>query len=121
MPPSRVSSIGDCGPHLPYPSSPQGRGGDKKEALFGSFSPLSRGERGAGGVRAAGAATLKERQRWHRRSTAQQRPDDSGEERSVKKDGERDDQPEQGPRAPEPGVAPHGVARALQPRLGQPE
>src|SRR6185295_3460237 len=37
-------------PHLPYPSSPLGRGGNKKEAFLG-LSPLSLGERGAGGVR----------------------------------------------------------------------
>ncbi len=41
-------------PHLPYPSSPGGRGG-KKEKAYGSssFSPLSLWERGAGGVRAS--------------------------------------------------------------------
>src|SRR5262245_64429431 len=38
-----------AGPHLPYPSSPRGRGGDKKEAFFG-LSPLSpSGREGPGG------------------------------------------------------------------------
>ncbi len=47
-------------PHLPYPSSPRGRGGKKEEACgFSSFSPLSLWERGAGGVRASKGRTLK--------------------------------------------------------------
>src|SRR5262245_9250098 len=41
-----------AGPHLPYPSSPQGRGGNKQEALLVFLPSLSLGERGAGGVRA---------------------------------------------------------------------
>src|SRR6185295_7506342 len=39
-----------AGPHLPYPSSPRGRGGNKEEALLSRvFLPsLPRGERGRG-------------------------------------------------------------------------
>src|SRR6185295_4995033 len=35
-------------PHLPYPSSPQGRGGRKKEARLVFLPSLLRGERGRG-------------------------------------------------------------------------
>src|SRR5262245_60501155 len=38
-----------AGPHLPDPSSPRGRGGDKEEALLVFLPSLPREERGAGG------------------------------------------------------------------------
>src|SRR6185295_4762134 len=53
-------------PHLPYPSSPRGRGGGKEEA---SFSPLSPRERGAGGVRASeGIPPRNSQSFWKRRA-----------------------------------------------------
>src|SRR5262245_51324699 len=54
-------------------------------------------------------------------SSAEQRPDDPGEEPPVEEDRQREHEPEKGPRASDPGVAPHGVTGALEPRLGQPE
>src|SRR6185295_15680318 len=56
-------------PHLPYPSSPRGRGGDKKEALFGLLPSLPRGERGRGSEGRRRVTLNRGRQRRDRRST----------------------------------------------------
>src|SRR5262245_24209103 len=54
-------------PTPPTPPLPGGKEGKKRSFLW-SFPPLSLGERGAGGVRAAGAVTLKQRRQRDRRS-----------------------------------------------------
>src|SRR6185295_18823277 len=44
----KLQRLRAAGPHLPYPSSPLGRGGNKEEALLVFLPSLPRGERGRG-------------------------------------------------------------------------